>query len=57
MSLASSPGSISHRGMAIVRAPSEQEARDEAQRAFGVKVHFKPSEGGKAPPWLRPALV
>jgi hypothetical protein len=47
----------SHRGVVIVRAPDEETARAEAQRAFGVKTRFSPGAGVKAPPWLRPALV
>lgn len=47
----------SHRGVAIVRAPNEEAARDTAQAAFGVKVRFPPGEGVKAPPWRRAALV
>jgi hypothetical protein len=47
----------SHRGPVIVRAPDEAAAREEAQRAFGVKTRFSPGAGIKAPPWLRPALV
>ena len=46
-----------HRGLVIVRAPDEEEARDVAQRAFGVKTRFSPGEGVKAPPWKRAALV
>lgn len=46
-----------HRAMAIVRAPSEEAARHEAQRAFGTKTRFSPGEGVKAPPWLRPNIV
>lgn len=47
----------SHRGRVIVRAPSEDDAREEAERAFGVKTRFKPGAGVAAPPWKRPALV
>ncbi len=47
----------SHRGVAIVRAPTEQAARNAAQAAFGVKTGFPPGEGVKAPPWRRPALA
>ena len=47
----------SHRAMAIVRAPTETLARDEAQKAFGVKTGFAPGGGMKAPPWKRPSLV
>jgi len=41
----------SHRGMAIVRAPTERLAREEAQKVFGVKTGFTPGGGVKAPPW------
>lgn len=47
----------SHRAMAIVRAPTEKLAREEAQKAFGVKTGFAPSGGMKAPPWKRASLV
>lgn len=47
----------SHRGRIIVRAPDEDAARDEAEKAFGVKTRFQPGAGIKAPPWKRPALV
>ena len=32
-------------------------AREEAEKAFGVKTRFEPGGGIKAPPWKRPALV
>jgi len=47
----------SHRGLAMVRAPDEEAARDEAQRAFGVKTRFSPGAGVQAPPWKRASLV
>ncbi|HLB81022.1 MAG TPA: hypothetical protein VJJ77_11020 [Dongiaceae bacterium] len=47
----------SHRGMAIVRAPDAQAARDAAQRAFGVKTRFRPGAGMTPPPWERDELV
>jgi hypothetical protein len=47
----------SHRGLVMVRAPDEEAARDEAQRAFGVKTRFSPGAGVKMPPWQRAALV
>ena len=47
----------SHRGNVIVRAPREEVARDEAEKAFGVKTRFEPGGGVKAPPWKRPTLV
>lgn len=47
----------SHQGRVVVRALDEDAARDEAEKAFGVKTRFKPGAGMKAPPWKRPALV
>ena len=47
----------SHRGVVIVRAPDEEAARDEAQRAFGIKTRFGPGAGVKTPPWKRASLV
>ena len=47
----------SHQGRVVVRALSEEAARDQAERAFGVKTRFPPGGGVKAPPWKRPALV
>lgn len=47
----------SHRGMAIVRADSEDEAREVAEKAFGVKTRFNPGDGPRFPPWKRPNLV
>lgn len=47
----------SHCGKVVVRAPNEETARQEAERAYGVKTRFQPGTGVKAPPWLRPALV
>ena len=47
----------SYRGRVVVRAPNEDAARDEAEKAFGVKTRFQPGTGVKAPPWKRPALV
>lgn len=47
----------SHRGKVIVRAPREEAARGEAEKAFGIKTRFEPGGGVKAPPWKRPALV
>jgi hypothetical protein len=47
----------SHRGVAIVRAPDEETAREEVERAFGVKTRFSPGGGVKAPPWKRASLV
>ena len=47
----------SHRGIAIVRAPDEQSAREAAQQAFGVSTRFPPGAGVSGPPWLRANLV
>jgi hypothetical protein len=47
----------SHRGRVIVRAPDEDAARNEAEKAFGVKTRFRPGTGVKAPPWKRSGLV
>ena len=47
----------SHHGPAMVRARDEDEARDIAQAAFGVKTGFPPGVGIIAPPWRRPDLV
>lgn len=47
----------SHRGIAIVRARDESEARAMAGRAFGAKTRFAPAKGQKFPPWRRPELV
>jgi hypothetical protein len=47
----------SHREVVIVRAPDEESARDEAQRAFGAKTRFSPGAGVKTPPWKRASLV
>ena len=44
-------------GVVIVRAPDEEAARDEAQRAFGIKTRFGPGAGVKTPPWKRASLV
>jgi hypothetical protein len=47
----------SHRGVVIVRAPDEETARAEAERAFGVKTRFAPGAGLRVPPWKRALLV
>lgn len=47
----------SHQGRVVVRALNEDAARNEAEKAFGVKTRFKPGAGVKSPPWKRPALV
>ena len=47
----------SHRGRVIVRAPHEAVARDEAEKAFGVKTRVERGGGLKAPPWKPRVLV
>ncbi len=47
----------SHRGIAIVRARSESDARAMAGRAFDTKTRFAPAKVQKFPPWKRPDLV
>jgi len=47
----------SHKGVIIVRAGNEEQARQVADKAFAVKTRFPPGHGVLAPPWLRPALV
>jgi hypothetical protein len=47
----------SHRGPAVVRAPSEAAARTAAAKAFDVPTHFPPRGGAKFPPWQSPSLV
>jgi hypothetical protein len=47
----------SHRGSAVVRAPSEAAARETAKVAFGVRTRFSPGKGMKQPPWARSELV
>jgi hypothetical protein len=46
-----------YQGKVVVRARNEETAREEAEKAFGVKTRFPPGAGVKAPPWKRPALV
>lgn len=46
-----------HRGGVIVRAPTEEDARKVAAKAFGVATRFPPGQGFKAPPWTRSTLV
>lgn len=46
----------SHRGAAVVRAASEEAARDMAQNAFGVKTRFQHT-GAAVTPWKRAELV
>lgn len=47
----------SHRGVVIVRAKHEEDARDLAQEAFGVRTGFPPGRRIVAPPWKRVELV
>jgi hypothetical protein len=47
----------SHRGFAVVRAPSEAVAREAVEAAFGVRTRFSPRKGLRVPPWLRSELV
>ena len=47
----------SHRGVVVVRAPDEETARDEGERAFGLKTRLAPGAGIKAAPWKRALLV
>lgn len=47
----------SHRGLAVVRAPSEASVREAAETAFGVPTRFSPGKGMRVPPWMRSELV
>lgn len=47
----------SHRGLVIIRAPSEATARESAEKAFGVPTRFRPGKGMRVPPWMRAELV
>ncbi len=47
----------SHRGLVIVRAPSEASARETTEKAFGVPTRFRPGKGMRVPPWTRAELV
>lgn len=47
----------SHRGLVLVRAPSEASARQAAEEAFGVATRFSPGKGLRLPPWTRSELV
>jgi len=47
----------SHRGIAIVRARDEADARATAAKAFDAKTRFKPGAGQRFPPWTREQLV
>jgi hypothetical protein len=47
----------SHRGLVVVRAPSEASAREAAEGAFGVPTRFPPGKGMRIPPWMRSELV
>lgn len=46
----------SHRGFAVVRARTEQRAREVAEEAFAVKTRFPPRRRA-TPPWLRGEFV
>ena len=46
-----------HRGLAVVRAPSETAARESAKAAFDVSTRFRPGKGTRIPPWTRPEMV
>ncbi len=47
----------SHRGLVIVRARDEQDARAVAAEAFDVKTGFRPGRRQLFPPWKRGSLV
>lgn len=47
----------SHRAVAIVRAPSEDAARDTAAAAFDLPIRYGTDHRIKAPPWKRAELV
>jgi hypothetical protein len=47
----------SHRGVVVVRAPSEASAREAAEAAFGARTRFAPGKGMRRPPWMRSELV
>lgn len=47
----------SHRGAAIIRADSEDLAREVAQQAFGVKTGFRAQRRIIEAPWKRAELV
>jgi hypothetical protein len=47
----------SHRGIAIVRARDQADARATAAKAFDVKTRFSPRKGQGLPPWKRANLV
>jgi hypothetical protein len=47
----------SHRGIAIVRARSEADARAVAAKAFDTQTRFTPGAGPRIPPWKRAAMV
>ncbi len=46
-----------HRGPAIVRAPTAAGARAAAAEAFDVATRFPPGAGVRVPPWTRASLV
>ena len=47
----------SHRGVVWVRAPDERAAREEAQKAFGLKTRFPPETVARGLPWLEADMV
>jgi hypothetical protein len=47
----------SHRGLVIVRARDEADARAVAAKAFDLKTRFAPAKGHAFPPWTRASLV
>jgi hypothetical protein len=47
----------SHRGPVVVRAPDEERAREEAQKAFGVPTRFPPGSAYALAVWKRRELV
>jgi hypothetical protein len=46
-----------HRGVVIVRARDEEDARAAAAKAFDAKTRFRPAKGARFPPWKRASLV
>jgi hypothetical protein len=47
----------SRRGLAVVRAKTEERARSVAEEAFGVKTRFPPRGGLHVPSWTHSTLV
>jgi hypothetical protein len=47
----------SHRGVAVVRARDEADARAAAAKAFDIAMRFRPGTGLRVPPWKRAELV